>query len=137
MSGARGLVPQSERGGAVSGTGAGSSPAMSSKSFRTLERVGEDHLDVIALDLRIDRPGALVLPVDELGLSIRHDVALEGAGGGGQRLGDLAPVGGAGALDGVGKELHAGIVERHVVGPQLPRALDLLLHFGGLGIARV
>ena len=86
--------------------------------------VGEDHLDVVVLHLEIDGRGALVLAVDELGRTIGHDVAGEGRGG--ERLGDLGPVGGCGALDGVGEQQHAGIVQRHVVGEELALRLDLL-----------
>src|SRR3954454_11497853 len=65
------------------------------------ERGREDHLDVVADDLGVDRRGALVLSVDEFGRPIRHDVAGEGRAF--QRAYDLGAVGAARAFERVGE----------------------------------
>ncbi len=96
---------------------------------------GQDHLDVGAEHLRVDRRGALVLAVDELGGAVGHHVI--GEGGAGERGGDLGAVGARGTLERVGEQQHAGIVHVHLVGVELVLGLDLLLERDRLRVLRV
>src|SRR5439155_24742841 len=103
--------------------------------LRRGERLREDHLDVVAEHLGVDRCGALVLAVDELGWPVGHHVARER--GVFQRRDDLSTLRAAGAFQRVGDEQDARVVHEHLISVELPPVLDLLLERQGFRIARV
>ena len=95
----------------------------------------EDHLDVVAEHLGVDRCGALVLAVDELGRPVGHHVA--GECGVLQRRDDLGAFRAPGALQRVGDEQDARVVHEHLISVELALVLDLLLERQRLRVARV
>src|SRR5579884_1614871 len=92
----------------------------------------QDHLDVVALHLRIARRRPLVLTVDELCRPIWHDVPAPG--GARDRLGQLGPIGRARTFEGVRDQSDAAVVHVDFVRVELTLRLDAFLQFLRLGV---
>ena len=78
--------------------------------------IGPDHLDVGLARLQQHGLAALVLPIDELGRAVRHEVISPGAGL--QGSDDLFLVGSAGTLQSVGIELDRVVAAVDLEGKQ-------------------
>src|SRR5262249_51600594 len=99
------------------------------------KRLREDHLDIVAEYLSIDRCGALILAVDEFGRSVGHHVARECRAFQGRD--DLGTLRAPGSFERVGDEQDARVIHEYFIGVELSPVLDLFLERQCPRVARV